>query len=72
MLKAVKKLGPRSGLFGWTRSAKEHTDKVFEEMDRNGDNHLSLNEFINGVKKNPSLEVLITPQGEINRNIYRY
>lgn len=36
-------------------SAKERTDKLFEEMDKNFDDKLSLTEFIEGAKRDPTI-----------------
>ena len=53
-------------------SPKEKVEQIFKEMDRNGDGYLSLNEFIEGVRRNPELEVLLNNNGSVNTSIHKF
>ena len=61
VLQSVYKLSPKP--MGWhgnkNLTTDERIDKIFELMDKNGDESLSLEEFVKGVKKNPSVEALV-------------
>lgn len=53
-------------------SPKKQADIIFDEMDANGDGYLSIKEFIEGVRRNPNLEVLLSNTGHVNTNIHKF
>lgn len=53
-------------------SPKEKVDRIFQEMDRNKDNYLSLKEFIEGARRSPQLEVLLNNNGHVNNSIHKF
>lgn len=47
---------------------QERTALIFEKMDYNHDNHLSLEEFLNGCTEDPKLARFLSVSGEKQRN----
>ena len=41
-------------------SPDERVDKIYELMDKDGDENLSLEEFLSGMKSHPSVEGLVS------------
>ena len=71
VLKSICKMGPCIPGVG-RMSPQKRVDQIFKQMDRNKDGYLSLNEFVEGVRRNPELEVLLNNMGEVNAHIHRF
>ena len=52
---AIEKMGGAIQTDGDGGSAKERTDKIFTQMDKNADDKLSMAEFIEGAKSDASI-----------------
>lgn len=52
---AIEKMGGAIYTDGDCGSARERTDKIFLQMDKNADDKLSLAEFIEGAKSDASI-----------------
>ena len=56
---AIEKMGGAIQTDGDGGSAKERTDKIFTQMDKNADDKLSVSEFIEGAKSDaPIVKIL--------------
>ena len=71
VLKAISALAPNLPGVG-PLSPKEKVDRIFEQMDKNKDGYLSLNEFIEGARRSPELEVLLNNDGKLNSGIHKF